>query len=215
MTVYTAARTCYSKYAPDKIHSKKIPNINLVNSVIQMGHHSVLEHVSMTFAISGISRACSHQLVRHRIASYSQQSQRYVEFKNGVIDYVVPASIKKGSVLETTFAEYLATATDFYQFLLKNSVTAEDARFVLPNACSTNIVMTVNARELIEMCKVRLCSTAQWEIRGMFNLIRKSVKSNKELKFIAKYLLPKCDWLKFCNEGKRSCGKYPTTEDGV
>ena len=74
--------------------------------------------------------------------------------------------------------------------------------------------MTVNARELIEMCKLRLCTTSQWEIRNLFNMIKQSVKSNKELKFIAEYLNPKCDWFRYCPEGKRSCGKYQTVEDG-
>lgn len=181
----------------------------LIDAVINMGHHSVLEHVNMTFGLEGMSRACSHQLVRHRIASYSQQSQRYVKFNKGkIIDYVLPKSIKKESIVDDSFKEFMAHASDFYRFLIEHNVPAEDARFVLPNAACTNITMTVNARELIEMCKVRLCTTAQWEIREMFGSIRSLIQSHRHLSFLYPYLKPKCDWIKFCPEGDRSCGRY-------
>jgi thymidylate synthase (FAD) len=174
-----------------------------------MGHHSVLEHVNMTFGLEGMSRACSHQLVRHRIASYSQQSQRYVKFnKHNTLDYVLPKSIKEESVMEDSFHDFMKHVSGFYNFLITHSIPAEDARFVLPNACCTNIIMTVNARELIEMCKVRLCTTAQWEIREMFDMIKATIKSNRHLSFLYTYLNPKCDWIKFCPEGDRCCGRY-------
>lgn len=184
----------------------------LVDSIVKMGHHSVLEHVNITFAIDKISRACSHQLVRHRIASYSQQSQRYVKYDK--IDYVVPASIKEGTIMEENFREFMEHVNLFYKFLVEHSIPEEDARFALPNACCTNITMTVNARELIEMCKVRLCSTSQWEIKKLFNMIRTCISAHKELNFIEPYLMAKCDWIKFCPEGKRSCGKHQTAKDG-
>ena len=211
--MYSAARTCYSNIVPSKIHrdrgcSKK-KKTALVDAVINMGHHSVLEHVNLTFGLEGMSRACSHQLVRHRIASYSQQSQRYVKLNKGnTIDYVLPESIDKDSLIAEDFHACMTQATDFYKFLIEQGIPSEDARFVLPNACCTNITMTVNARELIEMCKVRLCATAQWEIRDMFGLMRSLVKSNRHLSFLYPYLNPKCDWIKFCPEGDRSCGRH-------
>lgn len=177
-----------------------------------MGHHSVLEHVNVTFGLEGMSRSCSHQLVRHRIASYSQQSQRYVKFKDGSIDYVLPKSIEKGTAVEKDFIEFMKQAADFYQFLINSGLPSEDARFVLPNACCTNITMTVNARELIEMCKLRMCVTAQWEIREMFWTIKCLIKSNKHLSFLHPYLSPKCDWLDFCPEGSRCCGRHEVKE---
>jgi len=177
-----------------------------------MGHHSVLEHVNVTFGLEGMSRACSHQLVRHRIASYSQQSQRYVQFKDGSIDYVLPKSIKKDTGLEVDFIIFMKQATDFYQFLIDSGLPSEDARFALPNACCTNITMTVNARELIEMCKLRMCTTAQWEIREMFWTISSLIKSHKHLSFLNPYLSPKCDWLDFCPEGARCCGRHEVKE---
>ena len=173
-----------------------------------MGHHSVLEHVAITFAIDKISRACSHQLVRHRIASYSQQSQRYVKYNN--IDYIIPPSIKKNEEICLGFLRFMEDIEFNYSQLIDLGVTPEDARYILPNAVATNITMTVNARELIEMCKLRLCMTAQWEIRSMFEMICACVRGNKELTFLSDYLGPKCIWNKVCNEGKRSCGKFPT-----
>jgi len=148
-------------------------------------------------------------LVRHRIASYSQQSQRYVKFDKGnIVDYVLPKSIKDSSNGGVDFNEFMIQATNFYKYLIASGVPAEDARFVLPNACCTNIIMTVNARELIEMCKVRLCKTAQWEIRSIFETIICLIKSNKQLSFLSPFLKPKCDWVNFCPEGDRSCGRY-------
>ena len=173
-----------------------------------MGHHSVLEHVSITFAIDKISRACSHQLVRHRIASYSQQSQRYVKYDN--IDFVIPPSINKNEEVVLGFLAFMEDIQFNYNQLIDLGVEPEDARYILPNAVATNITMTVNARELIEMCKLRLCTNAQWEIRNMFELICICIKKNKDLNFLSEYLGPKCVWLKFCNEGKRSCGRFPT-----
>jgi len=178
-----------------------------------MGHHSVLEHVSITFAIEKISRACSHQLVRHRIASYSQQSQRYVTYDD--VDFIIPPSIRKDDEICVGYQKFLEDMIYNYNELIELGIPAEDARYLLPNATSTNITMTVNARELIEMCKLRLCTTAQWEIRKMFEMIRACVRNNKELTFLTEYLSPKCDWIKFCSEGKRCCGRHKTQEDGV
>jgi len=177
-----------------------------------MGHHSVLEHVSITFAIDSISRACSHQLVRHRIASYSQQSQRYVKYDK--INYVIPPSIEKDKEICIGFEKFMEDISHNYKDLIELGIKPEDARYILPNAVATNITMTVNARELIEMCKLRLCSTAQWEIRNMFEMITACIRGNKHLKFLSEYLQPKCEWMKYCTEGKRSCGRVQTQKDG-
>jgi len=179
-----------------------------------MGHHSVLEHINITFAIDNISRACSHQLVRHRIASYSQQSQRYVNFKKG-FGYVIPPTIGVNKELEQEYIDMMDNLSGFYKYMVDvYDMPAEDARYLIPNACCTNITMTVNARELIEMCKLRLCDTAQWEIRTMFESIKACVSSNRHLRFLSEYLSPKCEWIKYCPEGKKSCGKIATLKDG-
>ena len=215
--MYTAARTCYSDGTPSKIHKDIFCSDKkkkaLVDAVIAMGHHSVLEHVSMTFSIEGISRACSHQLVRHRIGvSFSQQSQRYIKFGRN-LPYVIPESISMDEYgLKKDFIEHMDRVMDFYEYLIEQGVPNEDARFVLPNACCTNLVMTVNARELIEMCKIRMCATAQWEIQSMFHMIATMVAKNKNLSFLYGYLKPKCDWVGFCPEGKRSCGRHKPKE---
>jgi thymidylate synthase (FAD) len=141
----------------------------LVQRVIGYGHESILEHASFTFGIEGISRACSHQLVRYRIASFSQQSQRYITFDNCA--YVAPQSIKdKG--YEGVYREQLELqAFAFYDELLHAGVPPEDARFVLPNAATTKLVMTMNARELRHFFTQRLCKQAQWEIRELAEAI--------------------------------------------
>ncbi len=151
-TIHTAARTCYSEETPSNLHTQK-SNEKLVHTVINMGHHSVLEHVAITFAIDKISRACSHQLVRHRIASYSQQSQRYVKYNK--IDYIIPPSINANEEYCEGFEKFMEDISYNYNELIELGVEPEDARYILPNAVATNITMTVNARELIEMCKLR------------------------------------------------------------
>ena len=148
---------------------------------------------------------CTHQLVRHRHASYSQQSQRYVEFKDGGFDYVTPKSIEKNEKASTIFDEAMAYLTNSYANLTELGIPAEDARAVLPNACCTNITMSMNIRELIHICNERLCTCAQDEIRTM---VREMVKEvNITLPFLKDYLVPKCEMLGYCNEPRRSCGR--------
>lgn len=216
--MYSAARTCYSKDTPQRIYSDSKKDSSkkdiLLKSVIEMGHHSILEHVNMTFALSGISRACSHQLVRHRICSFSQQSQRYVDLSES-FDYVLPKTISENPEDQAAYDFFMEDIKLFYNKLISRGIPPEDARYILPAACHTNITMTVNARELIEMCSIRLCSRAQWEIRDMFLLIKSCIKSNKDLEFIAQYLKPKCMWNGFCHEGKKSCGKIKEGKSNV
>ena len=171
--------------------------MRLIKRLFKIGHHSVLEHVSLTFAIHRISRACSHQLVRHRLASYSQQSQRYVTQKRS---FVIPRSLRR----KKKFLQSLSMIHDLYQELLKE-IEKEDARYLIPNAQATNIVMTMNLRELIHAASLRLCNRAQWEIRSLFRKIRSELRDYEPT--LATFLRPKCQHLGFCPE-EEPCGRY-------
>ena len=138
---------------------------NILKKTISSGHHSVIEHANFTFSISGVSRALTHQLVRHRIASFSQQSQRYVKMTKPV--YVTPPAIGANSAANEEFQKFMETAWEVYRSLVNAGINAEDARFVLPNAATTAIMVTMNARELRHFFELRCCTRAQWEIRKM------------------------------------------------
>ena len=147
---------------------------HLLNLAITLGHLSVFEHASFTFAIAGISRSCSHQFVRHRLFSFTQQSQRYVKLKNKEA-FVIPPLIEENKEALRIYEEELQNIFNTYQKLLSLKVPEEDARFILPNATETKIVATANARELMHFFKLRLDENAQWEIRElamkMFELV--------------------------------------------
>ena len=132
---------------------------------IREGHESIIEHASVTFEITGISRACSHQLVRHRIASYSQESQRYVDMV--APDCVVPPSVDENPQARAVWDEFMERATSAYHRLRELGVRKEDARFVLPNATATRIIVTMNLRTLRHFFIVRCERAAQWEIRAL------------------------------------------------
>lgn len=162
-----AAKLCYSAGMPKKKDITQDKAKPLLDKILGSGHLSVLEHVSFTFGIEGISRACSHQLVRHRVgASYSQQSQRYV--KADKPDYLVPQSVIEAGQ-QQRYLEAMENAWAYYRALLNAGVPAEDARFVLPNAAETKLVLTMNARELLHFFSLRCCNRAQWEIRALAN----------------------------------------------
>lgn len=142
-------------------------------SCINMGHTSVLEHVSVTFRISDVSRSLTHQLVRHRLASFVQQSQRYVRLDlDGNGWYVTPPSIAADKHLEFQYDEQMAASAGAYKSLLEHGIRPEDARFVLPEATKTEIVMTMNLRELQSFYALRSDAHAQWEIRGLAHAMR-------------------------------------------
>jgi len=170
-----AARSCISKKTPSELMDlpKEKLNENL-DKALNKGHYSVIEHANFTFSLEGISRACSHQLVRHRMASYSQQSQRYVELTDS--DYVKPPSILGKPQALKVFDETLKTINAAYKTLIKMNIPLEDARYILPNAASTNIVVTMNARELLHFFELRCCLHAQWEIRKIAWEMLKKVK---------------------------------------
>jgi thymidylate synthase (FAD) len=167
LVVALAARTCYSDKELALSAGELTPQIasQIISKVVRRGHLSVLEHAVFTFSVEGLSRAASHQLVRHRIASYSQQSQRYVEFKG--LEYILPPSISKNKELRGEFERFLAGVGKLYRQLVTGGIPPEDARFVLPNACATKLIITMNARELLHVFNLRLCSRAQWEIREL------------------------------------------------
>ena len=134
------------------------------------GHESIIEHACATFEVSGISRACSHQLVRHRIASYSQESQRYVDMSNP--EYVVPPAVADNTAARETFSRFLQGVSETYKQLRSQGVRKEDARFVLPNAAATRIVVTMNFRSWRHVIQERgLNPAAQWEIRELANRV--------------------------------------------
>lgn len=164
-----AARQCYSPDSAADITLTPEAMKKLVQKIIRNGHHSCLEHASITYAISGISRSCSHQLVRHRMASFSQQSQRYVMETEDDCENVIPKSVSCNSEVLDIYNKTIENAYKCYRFLINSGVPKEDARYVLPNATATDIVVTMNFRELLHFFGLRCCSRAQWEIRGLAN----------------------------------------------
>jgi thymidylate synthase (FAD) len=178
-TCAIAARLCYSAAGIDEIDAnfsqEKIGD--LLKRVITSGHTSVLEHSSFTFGIEGVSRALLAQITRHRIASFSVQSQRYVKFKDG-IDYIIPDTIKENKNLLDKYENFLKACQSLYKEFLSAQIPAEDARYILPNAASTKIVLTMNARELRHFFSIRCCNRAQWEIR---NLACKMLELSKKI----------------------------------
>lgn len=161
LLIEEAARICYDSF------EKKAPgsHVRIIDHLIRSGHESVLEHASVTFRVGGVSRALTHQLVRHRLASYSQRSQRYV--KETEPQYVTPPSVINTEFVKAKFENAMLFAWNTYNELLKMGVKGEDARFVLPNACCSEIIITMNFRELRHFFKLRTSKHAQWEIRDM------------------------------------------------
>ena len=209
-TIYTACRTCYSADSPLNIYDcdsaqDEEKMLKLISRVVSSGHYSTIEHIQVSFAISNISRACSHQLVRHRHMSFSQKSQRYVKEK-GQFDYLTPNTIEKDEELNKKFDEFMAKVSEFYLELTEAGIPAEDARAVLPNAASTSMVASLNLREMIHLANLRLCTRAQTEIRILVK--RMCDELIKEEPWLKDYLVPKCERFGFCDEDK-SCGRMP------
>jgi thymidylate synthase (FAD) len=180
----------------------------LINRLIGAGHLSPLEHASFTFSLEGISRVTSHQLVRHRLASYTQRSQRYVRYTEP--KFVTPPSLAATSELRDRFEKGVRAAFGLYSELVEAGVAEEDARYLLPSAMETEVVMTMNARELITASGLRLCPRAQWEIVSLFEEIR--AETTKVAPTIGNALKPKCYKLGYCDEF-RSCGLFPTLKE--
>lgn len=249
MVVACAGKLCYSKVGIDDL----LENLNeesiekFINLLTSLGHESPLEHVSFTFGIEGISRACSHQIVRHRIASYSQQSQRYVNLVDS-FEYIVPPRYQNDEFLLKVYEDAMREIEVKYKQLVSLSISRElsdlgysekyaqacregntyesladyvkanhkkiysrvekecieDARYVLPNACETKMVVTMNARSLLNFFAHRSCERAQWEIREVSDLMIILVR--EICKTLFKNAGPNCV-IGPCPEGKMSCGK--------
>ena len=155
--------------------------LGLVKHLYKNGHHSVFEHIYFTFKIEGISRACSHQLVRHRHCSFTQRSQRYCDETDA--EYIIPNNIKDFDI----WGRDMANAFNGYEYQRGLGTPAEDARYILPNACETSLYLSCNLRELIHIANERLCTKAQWEIRELVSQMCSLV--TPELSFM---LVPKC-----------------------
>jgi len=170
-----AGRTCYQSTSRTGQDSKR----NFIRRIIENGHHSVLEHASATFRITGVSRSFTHQLVRHRLCAFSQRSQRYVNEKN--FTFVEPESIREKTEAHELFEWFIAEAKDTYCKLQELGIKNEDARFVLPNAVQSEIVISANFRELRHIFYVRCNRHAQWEIRNvalqMLRIMKKEAPS--------------------------------------
>lgn len=254
LVVACAGKLCYSKVGVEELQEKQTEEsiTRFVTMLADMGHESPIEHASFTFAIEGVSRACTHQLVRHRIASYSQQSQRYVNLVE-TFDYIIPPAYRDGNHLERMYRNAMKQSSDAYESLVKTAIiekakslgiaeiyakeiinggdsfrkefptlldffkskqrkeylaiekkAIEDARYVLPNACETKIVVTMNARTLMNFFHHRACDRAQWEIRELTDIMIKAVREVAPVLF--KKAGPNC--VKGpCPEGTMSCGK--------
>ena len=219
-----AAKLCYSSTdvatLEQGLTDEKIKSF--LDMLMSIGHESPLEHVTFTFAIEGISRSCSHQLVRHRIASYSQQSQRYVTMNN--FKYVIPPNITECG-LEEDYVAMMNDLRDKYEYIQKKlteklvekegnhdnktikkceKIANEDARFILPNACETSIIVTMNIRSLYNFFEHRMCNRAQWEIRELaWEMWKQCIEVSPTL---FKHAGPPCTH-GGCPEGKMSCGQ--------
>src|SRR5688500_4015986 len=205
--IYTACRTCYSELLPEDIFERATTGQvatdkqqDLIRRVIESGHGSTIEHIVFTFAISGVTRTLSHQLVRHRAGVASaEQSQRYMNYKR-------PSSAVPGSLtaappeMRDRFVAEMDDSLAFYGEMLEAGIPGEDARFVMPNATRTNLIMTANLRSLIHMSGLRLCTMAQWEIRRLFQLIRHEIFEVSP--FMGSFLAPKCVPLGYCDEDR-------------
>lgn len=205
--MYVAARTCYSALGScelAELNQSQETCINLVEKILDSGHLSIAEHINFTFAIDGVSRACTHQFVRHRHASFSQKSQRYVKEKTQ-FEYAVPFNIQKNPELLDKYNDLMAKISEFYIEMTEANIPAEDARSVLPNAALSSLVVTMNLRELMHLANMRLCKRAQKEIRQMTKMMCDEVIKVPGQEWLSKYLQPQCVVNGFCKEHK-SCG---------
>lgn len=227
--VATAAKLCYSSSDIASLRKglTEEKTESFIDMLVSIGHESPMEHVSFTFGIEGISRACSHQLVRHRIASYSQKSQRYVN-EDG-FDFITPPEIVSSPEAKEEFDKQMQSLVDSYhkiadiltqkhkQSFMEQGLTEnealkkarkkayEDARFVLPNACETKIVVTMNVRSLFNFFQHRCCNRAQWEIKAVADEMLRHCRQAAPNLF--KNAGPSCVMTGKCPEGKMSCGK--------
>ncbi len=209
--VAAAARICYSDASAGDLFQEESREVSarLLDHLWKSGHYSPFEHASFTFAIDGLSRVASHQLVRHRIASFSQQSQRYVGMSEP--DVVLPPSVAAKPDLAERFSCMAEEAHKFYIEMIEAGVPREDARFILPHGWSSRLVMTMNARELHHVFTLRLCRRAQWEIQNLARKMLRLVREAAPLLF--RTAGPSCVISGECGE-MNPCGKpYASVEE--
>ena len=196
-----AGNSCYSESSSADILGN-IDSEKILSRIVGMGHHSVIEHAVFTFSVEGVSRALTHQLVRHRVASFSQQSQRYVSLDSA--SYVKPHTVEADPGASKVFDETMEAIWEAYRRLEEMGIPPEDARYLLPNGCTTNITITMNARELLHFFSLRCCNRAQWEIREMADRMLEICREQSPVIF--REAGPPCIRGP-CPEGKKSCGK--------
>lgn len=210
--VAAAAKLCYARSdvdtLMDNLTAEKVEA--LINRLAEFGHESPIEHASYTFAVEGVSRALLAQLTRHRIASYSVQSQRYVDKSD--FDYVIPPSIAARKETRIAFEGLMESVNKYYAYLSSyGDIPNEDARFVLPNACDTRIIFTMNARSLHNFFHLRCCNRAQWEIRAMADEMLRLCREVSPALF--KHAGPSCAVTGKCSEGAMCCGEPRTRQE--
>lgn len=199
-----SARLCYSQIGAaelaENMTDKQVEQ--LLGKIVSMGHMSPFEHASFTFAVEGVSRVLTHQLVRHRIASYSQQSQRYV--KEDAFEYIMPPTVAANAMAKERFEQLMVDIQKVYNELNELGIPREDARYVLPNATETKIVISMNVRTLYHFFELRCCMRAQWEIRNMAQQMLALAKQQSPLLFSKAGAA--CIAKGYCPEGEFSCG---------
>jgi thymidylate synthase (FAD) len=215
-SLYVAYRTAYSSLTPqqivDRIESDRITREQMEDFIekrLETGHASPLEQISFEFAISGVSRAFSHQFVRHHIGiSFEQQSQRYVAFKKGEFPYTIPDTVRRAGMADK-MEEAFDRLGDLYEEMIKAGIPAEDARFLIPNAANTNFKIVVNFLELLHICDLRLCTRAQWEFRRVASQMRAEI--HRKFPELAKYIQPKCGDKRwgYCDESEKDWAACP------
>lgn len=215
-TLYTAFRVCYSALTPAQIEERiadgrimREQMQEFIDARLATGHASPLQQIWFEFGISGVSRAFSHQFVRHHMGiSFEQQSQRYVTYKDGTFPYTVPATVKQAGK-EAEYLEVIDTIGRAYLDLVEAGVPAEDARFLLPNATHTNFKVSVNYLELLHIGDLRLCTRAQWEFRKVVAMMRAEVK--REFPELARFMQPKCGEFRlgYCDESYEDWAACP------
>ncbi|MEN6429233.1 MAG: FAD-dependent thymidylate synthase [Coriobacteriales bacterium] len=206
--IASAARLCYAPVGAAELLETMSPEAvrRVLKTVITSGHLSALEHASYTFAVEGVSRAMTHQLVRHRLASYNQQSQRYVRYDSPPT-FVEPESVAADAEAHAIFERATSEAFTSYRSLVDRGIPAEDARYVLPNAMETKIVITMNVRELLHFFELRCCKRAQWEIRELALRMLELVEPTAPYIFMDAGASCRRGP---CGEGKMTCGDpYP------
>lgn len=208
ITVASAARTCFRDKNYESIceELKEEDIERIINTVIIKNHLSVLEHITFTFSISGVSRVLTHQLVRHRIASYSQLSQQRVD--SSELQFTIPPEIQKHQELVKEYEETVKNCQELYKRIVRSGISRGSARYVLPASFNTKIMTTMNARSLFNLFAQRECQVEEWEFRELARIMH--AKLMQVTPMIFKYAGPTCQTHRVCPEGKKlhECGGY-------